>query len=63
MPPLDPPTGDGPGTLAVRRMSGRLPGRDIGFWNAVCCGYVSVLFIVIVSFVVYCLLFRIHPIH
>lgn len=34
MPPLEPPTGEGPGTLAVRRMSGREPGRFIAFWNA-----------------------------
>ncbi len=58
MPPVEPPTGEGPGTLAVRRMSGLEPGRDIAFWNAVlllcifecvvclCCVIRCVLFVV-----------------
>ena len=36
MPPLAPPTGEGPDTLAVRIMSGRDPGRDMACLNAVC---------------------------
>lgn len=35
MPPLEPPTGDGPETLAVRTMSGREPGRVNARLNAI----------------------------
>lgn len=44
MPPLAPPTGEGPGTLAVRTMSGREPGRVIAFWNAIVFVFFCVLF-------------------
>jgi len=45
VPPLEPPTGEGPGTLAVRRMSGREPGRFIAFWNAVFCVFVVIVIV------------------
>lgn len=37
VPPAEPPTGDGPEILALRRMSGREPGRLIASLNAVMC--------------------------
>jgi glycopeptide antibiotics resistance protein len=51
VPPEEPPTGDGPEMLDLRRMSGREPGRVMASWNA------DLILMVYVYVVVVCVFF------